>query len=68
MEANVGETDRLVRIGVGSMLIAVGTILGLAIELSGVALLVGLAGVALLLSGVACRCSVYALLGKNTKK
>ncbi len=66
MDRNVGETDRLVRIAVGALLIATGTILALAVEFTVPGMLAAVVGIATLVSGITCRCGIYQLIGMNS--
>ncbi|WP_135819839.1 YgaP family membrane protein [Halostella litorea] len=65
-DRNVGGTDRLARIGLGSVLVFVGTAVALALERPLVGAAVALFGAGMLASGVARRCLVNELLGLDT--
>ena len=67
MERNVGETDQLVRIAAGALLVAIGTVLELAVEYALLGGVVAVAGVVTLVTGLTCRCGVYSLFGKSTR-
>lgn len=62
MKRNVGRTDRMIRIGVGAVLL-----LGALLLLQGwLQLLAGVAGLALLATGTIGYCGLYSLLGIST--
>jgi len=61
MNANVGNTDRIVRIAAGLL------ILGLFFVLEGNARWVGLVGIVLIATGLVRWCPIYRLLGMSTE-
>jgi len=66
LERNVGGTERLARIGIGSVLVFVGVAGALALQRTLAGGAVALFGGGLLTSGVASRCMVNELLGLDT--
>jgi hypothetical protein len=68
LERNVGGTDRLARIGFGSVLVFVGTVLALALASPLVGAALALFGAGLLASALARRCLVNELLGVDTSE
>ncbi|WP_121822202.1 YgaP family membrane protein [Halostella salina] len=66
LDRNVGGTDRVARIGFGSVFVFVGAVVALALQRPLVGAATALVGVGLLASGLACRCLVNELLGLDT--
>jgi len=67
--ANVGSTDRVIRIIVGLALIAAPYVLDLALwENQTVRILVQVVGAVLVFTGVTKFCALYKLIGVDTKK
>ncbi|TVQ55223.1 MAG: DUF2892 domain-containing protein [Rhodobacteraceae bacterium] len=58
LEVNVGEKDRMIRLGAGALLIV--------IALLGYGVLFAILGLALLATGYTRKCPGYQVLGKNT--
>lgn len=62
MERNVGNTDRIIRLVIGIVLIGVG--FG---AISGIAgTIIGVIGIFLVITGILARCILYNILGINT--
>ncbi|NHN47437.1 DUF2892 domain-containing protein [Halostella sp. JP-L12] len=68
LERNVGGTDRLARLGFGSVLVFIGTVVALAVEWPLVGALTGLFGGGLVASALARRCLVNEIVGVDTSE
>ncbi|WP_440990880.1 YgaP family membrane protein [Haloarchaeobius baliensis] len=74
MERNVGSTDRLVRLGLGAVLLVVAIVVGLGVvgvgsgtvATVGAPLVLGVVGLVLLVTGYTRTCPAYSLLGIRT--
>lgn len=62
-DVNVGNTDRIIRIVAGIVLLA----LFFMVEMGALGWLVALVGVVLLATGLMSRCALYSLLGISTR-
>lgn len=68
MERNVGDVDRLARIGIGAVagVASLGVLAGIVAASEAVALVLGVLAIALLATGLTGTCGAYALLGVDT--
>ena len=68
MKANEGKTDRIIRLVLGVLLIAVGLwpLNGLQAAVGGI--IVAVIGLILLITGITGYCALYSLLGISTRK
>lgn len=66
MERNVGELDRVARIGLGSVAVFAGVVVLAVLEATIAGALALLIGAVLLVTGATERCGLYAALGTNT--